>query len=45
MDAVILQLRKGTIALLPMPLERLEAETEAGAAGGSWWRKLLPHRA
>ena len=42
MDAVILQLRKGAIALLPMPLAQLDAEAQG--AGGRWWKKLIPHR-
>jgi hypothetical protein len=35
MDRLILQLRKGTLALLPMPLDELEA-----GSGSGWWRKL-----
>jgi hypothetical protein len=44
MDALILQLRKGTIALLPAPVDRLEEEPESGTHE-RWWRKLVPHRA
>ena len=44
MDVLVLQLRKGAIALLPMSLERLEAEVPAGESD-RWWRKLLPQRA
>jgi hypothetical protein len=43
MDAVILQMRKGAIALLPVPLSQLEDDGEGGQ--GRWWRKLLPNRA
>lgn len=44
MDALILQLRKGALALLPVPVDRLEAEMQGGESA-KWWRKLLPNRA
>ncbi len=43
MDAVVLQLRDGAIALLPVALDRLE-ETASSTEGGRWWRKLVPQR-
>jgi hypothetical protein len=39
MDWVVLQLRKGAIALLPTSVERLEAELPAGDRD-RWWRRL-----
>ena len=41
MDWLILQLRKSAIALLPMPIDRLESEATTGE---KWWRRLLPAR-
>lgn len=41
MDWIILQLRKGTLALLPLPIDQLDEES---AAGGKWWRRLIPSR-
>lgn len=43
MDWLILQLRKGAIALLPLPVEQLEAESSADDSE-RWWRRLLPQR-
>lgn len=42
MDRLVLQLRKGALALLPAPLESLEAlaEDEGRPAAARWWRKL-----
>jgi hypothetical protein len=42
MDRLVLQLRKGTLALLPSPLGALEelAESEERPAAARWWRKL-----
>jgi hypothetical protein len=47
MDRLILQLRKGALALLPMPVEDLEArgEVEQESVGSRWWRKLRGDRA
>ena len=44
MDSLILQLRKGALALLPVPIDRLEAEMRSDD-GEKWWRRLLPSRA
>jgi hypothetical protein len=45
MDWLVLQLRKGAIALLPVAVDQLEG---AGALGPGerdrWWRRLLPQR-
>ena len=42
MDRIVLQLRKGAIALLPAPLSKLEAEGDRAHAesGPRWWRRL-----
>jgi len=42
MDRLVLQLRKGALALLPAPLDSLEelAEAEGRPAAARWWRKL-----
>lgn len=42
MDRLILQLRKGALALLPMKIEELEADADQGKrpAGARWWRRL-----
>lgn len=46
MDRIVLQLRKGAIALLPAPLSRLEAEAERLHAEPRqrWWRRLTQPR-
>jgi hypothetical protein len=42
MDRLILQLRKGALALLPVGIDQLEAEADVAKrpAGGRWWRRL-----
>lgn len=42
MDRLILQLRKGALALVPMPVEALEAEAESTnlPTNVRWWRRL-----
>jgi hypothetical protein len=46
MDRLILQLRKGALALLPMQVESLEAqaEEERRPANVRWWRRLRGER-
>ncbi|MGE0641060.1 MAG: DUF4388 domain-containing protein [Thermoanaerobaculia bacterium] len=41
MDWILLQLRKGSLALLPAAVEELEREVPEG---GRWWRRLIPGR-
>ena len=48
MDWLILQFRKGALALLPLPVVELggaSAATAAVAGEDPWWRRLLPHSA
>ena len=42
MDRLILQLRKGALALLPVGIDDLEAEAELDQkpANVRWWRRL-----
>jgi hypothetical protein len=46
MERLVLQLRKGAIALLPASVSTLDARAErAGATPPErWWRRLVPHR-
>jgi hypothetical protein len=46
MDWLILQFRKGALALLPVGVEEMDraaGSAEASAARDRWWRKLAPH--
>ena len=48
MDWLVLQFRKGALALLPVPAAEIERQLGNGAVAGErdhWWRRLLPHRA
>jgi len=42
MDRLVLQLRKGALALLPATLEELDeiADTASRPAAARWWRRL-----
>ena len=43
MDWLVLQLRKGALALLPVAVEELERSSDPGPADRDhWWRHLLP---
>lgn len=44
MDLLLLQLRKGQLALLPAPLDRLDKLADQRGEPGEkrWWRKLMP---
>lgn len=47
MDWLILQFRKGALALLPVPVAELElsgGSPEGEAGHDPWWRRLMPHR-
>lgn len=48
MDWLVLQFRKGTLALLPVPIDEMEktlGDPSADAARDHWWRHLLSNRA
>jgi len=47
MDLLLLQLQKGSLALLPATLEKLEqdADTRGEAPLRRWWRRVFPARA
>ena len=45
MDWLVLQLRKGALALLPVPVEELERSSDPSQEDRQrWWRRLLPQR-
>ncbi|MCB1008216.1 MAG: DUF4388 domain-containing protein [Acidobacteria bacterium] len=44
MDRVVLRLRQGALALLPVALSELEGGGEASAERDRWWRRLVPNR-
>jgi len=39
-ERLVLQLRKGALALLPMSVEELDVVAESAAGGLGWWKKL-----
>ena len=46
MDRIVLQIRKGAVALLPAPLSKLETEADRTGSEPSarWWRRVLAPR-